>query len=153
MKENIIKATFSVALGALCAYFGELIIPLIMLFVAMIGDYISGMVKAYMTSTLSSKTGIKGIVKKVCYLLIACVGFFVDWIIMSTTSYIGMEIELPAIFGMIVIIWLIINELISILENLSIVGVPMPKFLVNIVNKLKVTVEQTGGKESEKGNE
>ena len=40
-----------------------------------------------------------------------------------------------------VAIWLIINELISILENLSKMGVPMPNFLMKVVKKLKIIVE------------
>ena len=37
-------------------------------------------------------------------------------------------------FGLIVAVWLIINELISILENLSELGTPIPPFLVKIVH-------------------
>lgn len=38
-------------------------------------------------------------------------------------------------------IWFIINECISILENLAVIGIPLPSFLVKIVHKLKITVE------------
>ena len=39
------------------------------------------------------------------------------------------------------IVWLIINELISILENLGEIGVPLPEFLVNAVKSLKNKVD------------
>ena len=45
------------------------------------------------------------------------------------------------LFGLIVTVWLIINELISILENLSKMDVPIPAFLTKIIKKLKTTVE------------
>jgi phage-related holin len=52
---------------------------------------------------------------------------------------------------MLVTIWLIINEMISILENLSKIGVPIPEFLKKIIGRLKNTVEKTEtGKEDVK---
>ena len=49
--------------------------------------------------------------------------------------------ELSYWFGMIITVWLIINELISILENLGEIGVPLPEFLVNAVKSLKNKVD------------
>jgi phage-related holin len=46
-------------------------------------------------------------------------------------------------FGTLVTVWLILNEVVSILENLSEVGVPLPSFLKKITEKLKKTAEQT----------
>ena len=43
---------------------------------------------------------------------------------------------------MLVAVWLIINELISILENLTQIGVPMPAFLARLVRRLKISAEQ-----------
>lgn len=53
---------------------------------------------------------------------------------------------------MLVTIWLIINELISILENLGSIGVPLPKFLLTIIKKLKTTTENKVESEDENGN-
>ena len=41
-------------------------------------------------------------------------------------------------------IWLVLNECISILENISEIGVPLPAFLMKLIEKLKKTVENTG---------
>lgn len=41
-----------------------------------------------------------------------------------------------------VIIWLIINELISILENVAALGGPVPVFLAKLLARLKNTVEK-----------
>ena len=43
--------------------------------------------------------------------------------------------------GLLVVIWLIINELISILENLATIGVPLPTFLFKLVGRLKIVAE------------
>lgn len=147
MKENVFKALFAVIVGGLTAYFREIAIPLILLIAVMLIDYVSGMTKAWIKSELSSKTGIKGIVKKVCYLLVVCVAAVVDWLLASGLAKIGINVEINYLFGVIVSIWLIINELISILENLATIGVPLPKFLVKIVRKLKIAVETKAEKE------
>lgn len=147
MKENVFKALLAVIVGGLTAYFREIAIPLVILIVVMITDYASGMIKAWINAELSSKTGIKGIVKKVCYLLVVCVAAVVDWLLASGLAKIGINVEINYLFGVIVSIWLIINELISILENLATIGVPLPKFLVKIVRKLKITVETKAEKE------
>ena len=149
MKENTFKALFAVAVGGLAAYFREVAIPLIILIVVMIIDYISGMAKAWINAELSSKVGLKGIIKKICYLLVVCVAAVVDWLIASGLQKVGINITVNYLIGVIVTIWLIINELISILENLSIVGVPLPPFLSSVVHKLKVTVENTTDTEKE----
>ena len=41
-----------------------------------------------------------------------------------------------------VIVWLIINELISILENVAAMGSPVPGFLQKLLGKLKNAVEK-----------
>ena len=152
MKENTFKALFAVAVGGLTAYFREVAIPLIILIVVMIIDYISGMAKAWINAELSSKVGLKGIIKKICYLLVVCVAAVVDWLIASGLQKVGINITVNYLIGAIVTIWLIINELISILENLSVVGVPLPPFLSAVVHKLKISVENSTEpeKESEK---
>ena len=44
-----------------------------------------------------------------------------------------------------VIVWLILNECISILENIDKIGVPVPDFLMSLVKRLKSNTEQKGG--------
>lgn len=150
MKENVFKAVFAVMVGGTAAYFREIAIPLVFLILVMVIDYVTGMVKAWINADLSSKTGIKGIVKKVCYLLVVCVAAVVDWLLASGLQKVGITVEINYLFGVIVSIWLIINELISILENLATIGVPMPAFLTAIVRKLKVAVENNAD-EKKKG--
>lgn len=142
MKENIIQATISVALGALAAYFNVLLIPLIILICVMLIDYGTGMAEAYINKTLNSRIGVKGILKKLGYVVLVCVGGVVDYLICAGLATAGVEFS-SYYFGLIVAVWLIINELISILENLSELGTPIPKFLVNVVHRLKNTVENT----------
>lgn len=142
MKENIFKGIVAVAVGGLSAYLGVLAIPLIILLSVMIIDYASGMLKAWISKSLCSRTGVVGIIKKVGYMLVVCVAAVVDWLVTCGFSQAGIDIEVSFCFGLIVTIWFIINELISILENLATIGVPLPSFLVKLIHKLKVTVDK-----------
>ena len=137
MKDNIIQATVSVALGALAAYFNVLLVPLTILIVVMIIDYATGMTSAWKSGELESKTGLIGILKKVSYLVLVAVGGVVDYLISAGLAAANVEISITYCCGLIVCVWLIINELISILENLAELGTPIPDFLVNVVHRLK----------------
>lgn len=139
--KNFLHAIFAGTLGALAAYFNVLLIPLIVLIAVMLIDYITGMAGAAYTGEINSRVGVIGIVKKVCYLALVAVGIVVDYLITTALVQIGLSIQINYCFGMIVTIWLIINELISILENLGELNVPLPHFLVSIVKNLKGRVE------------
>ena len=123
------------------AYFGILLIPLMILAMVMTADYITGLIRAWHTGTISSKTGVLGIIKKFCYLIVVCVGGVIDWLIYTALNQVGVNHKAVFFFGLIIVIWFIINELISILENISEIGVHIPAFLTKIVKKLKTTVE------------
>lgn len=145
-----IQAVFAAFLAMLASYMGIVAVPVTVLIVAMVIDYVTGMVSAWHASELSSKKGIFGIIKKISYLALVCVGMGVDWLIYSGLSSVGVSMGYTFFFGILVTIWLIINELISILENLGQIGVPLPKFLLKVVNRLRNTVEKNSESEDEK---
>lgn len=140
MKE-FIQAIFAGVLGALAAYFNVLLIPIFMLVAVMLIDYVTGMAAASYTKQLNSRIGVMGILKKAGYIALVAVGMVVDYLITSALVQIGVNIQINYCFGMIITIWLIINELISILENLGELNIPLPKFLVDMIKSLKNKVE------------
>lgn len=144
MENKGLQIVLSAAVAAFSVYFNALAVPLIVLLIAMTADYISGMTAAYISAELSSKRGIQGIVKKLSYMVMVAVAMGVDWLIHSGLGAFNINVDCDMWVGLIVTAWLIINEMISILENLSRIGVPMPSFLINIVQKLKNTVDKDG---------
>ena len=54
----------------------------------------------------------------------------------------GVEFKAEFLIAVIVIVWLVINELISILENVAALGGPVPEFLRKLIRRLKVNIEQ-----------
>lgn len=149
MKDGI-KLTLAALLAAVGTYFQELFVPAIIVAVVMACDYLSGVTAAWIEGELSSRVGIIGIVKKVAYALIIVVGIVVDWVIQTAAEKIGIDAGNFYYFALLVIVWLIVNECISILENVSRIGVPIPPFLLKLTQKLKSTTESKGDELSEK---
>ena len=148
-----ISATFSAAVAALLVYLDIMAVPVIVLCAVMVLDYVTGMVAAWKKKNLDSKKGVFGIVKTICYLALVCVGMGVDWLIYSGLKQVGVEWSYTIFFGVLVTVWLIINELISILENLKKIGVPLPNFLTALIRRLKITTENKFTESEDKNNE
>ena len=152
--KDFFQILFAGAVGALAAYFNVLLIPLAVLMGAMLIDYITGMAGAACTGEINSRVGVTGLIKKAGYLALVAVGMVVDYLINSALVNIGINFRIYYCFGMIITIWLIINELISILENLGELKIPLPKFLVNTIKSLKGRVEDAAdGKHYSDGGE
>ena len=143
MQNKELQMFISAVFAGLLYYLGIVAVPIIMLVFAMIIDYITGMSAAWYNSELSSKKGIKGIVKKVSYLALVVVAMIIDWLISQGLQQINVDLHYSVFFAVLVAVWLIINELISTLENLSRMGVPIPSFLKKIINRLKTTVDES----------
>ncbi|MDD6489581.1 MAG: phage holin family protein, partial [Clostridia bacterium] len=108
-KLTALKAVFTAATAAFLVYLQMIAVPLVVLILLMICDYISGMAYAFISHTLSSKTGIRGIIKKLCYLLAVAASMGVDWVISS----VNVVTENTCAVAVLVTVWLIINEIIS----------------------------------------
>lgn len=141
------------ALGAwILARVGALLPVLLVLLGVMILDYITGMVKAGISGNLNSTRGWQGLLKKLMYAVTVAIAMVADYLLYIGGSQIGIDMHESAYFGTLVSIWLIINECISILENLSEIGVPMPGFLGRILQRVQDKVDETGNDMAESGN-
>lgn len=96
------------------------------LVIAIALDYISGLMKAYINKTLSSRIGMRGLIKKLGLLIIVMVGTLVD----RTTGNTGAVRTL-------VIYYFVANEGLSILENLGQAGIPIPQSVKKALKALK----------------
>lgn len=147
MKENSIKFILSGVFAAISAYFGILAIPIVVLLSVMICDYATGLTAAFVKGSLSSAKGFKGIVKKACYMFAVGVGIVVDYIITSACAQLHINIGTAFYFGLLVTVWLILNELLSIVENLSEIGVPVPEWMKKAVEKIVTKVDEKSKEE------
>jgi|GEM_PF-29204 len=137
-----IKATFIAVFTVLSAWLGVLAIPALLLVAVNIIDYGTGLAAAkYRNQKISSYIGFRGIAKKVCMWLLVAIGAVVDSLITYATDQAGITLHFGFLFASLVAVWLICNEIISILENISDIGVALPPFLLKVVANLKSQVE------------
>lgn len=125
MKE-ISSSIIAVVCTTLVYLLGGLDVALSCLLVAIVLDYVSGLIKAFVTKNLSSKIGIKGIVKKVSVLLIVMLAVLVDRVTGETGA-----------IRTLVIYYFVANEGLSIIENLGQAGVPIPQSIKKALKVMK----------------
>lgn len=146
-----IKAVLIVVISAIMDLLGILAIPVFLMVGCNLIDYITGlMASKYREEQISSYKGMRGIIKKVCMWLLIIVGAMVDALIRYAISTMGLSIQIPFIVATLVAVWIVVNEIISILENIIDIGVELPPFLMPIVKRIKKEVEEVGD-DKEKG--
>lgn len=135
------KYTIKLITGTLATFlvylFGGWDVALQSLVVAIVLDYLSGLAKGYVTSTLNSSTGLKGIVKKVGILGVVALAVTIDNIAGST-----------GLIRTMVIYYLVANEGLSIVENLSAMDILIPDVLQNKLEQIRHTKQPKGGEEN-----
>lgn len=112
--------------SALMWLLGGFDVALQVLFVMIILDYLSGVLVGYKLGELSSKKGKEGIIKKIGILMCVIVAVLTDKVV-GTDNLLRTAI----------IICFVGNEGISILENATNLGVPIPKKLTDALLQLK----------------
>ena len=138
-----IKATVIAILSVLMSWLGILAIPVFLLVGCNVIDYITGLWAAgYRQMNVSSYKGIRGIIKKVCMWLLVLIGSWIDTLINHAFECVGMEFSIPFVVATVVAVWLVVNEIISILENMIDIGVTLPPFVLPIAKYIKAQVEE-----------
>ena len=145
------QAWATIALSAIMDGLGILAIPVLLMVGCNLIDYITGLIASkFRNEQVSSYKGMRGIIKKVCMWLLVVVGAVVDELIKYAVSTVGLSIQIPFIVATLVAVWIVVNEVISILENMIDIGVDLPPFLMPIVKRIKKEVEDVG-ESGEKG--
>lgn len=128
--QNLIensKYIVAVAGTTITWLFGAWDVALLVLVVFIVLDYITGVVRAYINKELSSALGAKGILKKAMIFIILICAVLLDRLINADNW----------IFRTIVCYFYIANEGISLLENCSSLGVPIPQKIQDALLQLK----------------
>lgn len=129
---NWISVAVGIVGGFLCQWLGGWDVILKALVALVVLDYITGVLKAIATKTLSSAVGFKGLIRKIIIFIVVATAVIVQ-------SVVGDAIPLREI----VIVFFICNEGISLLENAS-EFIPIP-------DKLKETLIQLRDKNKGEG--
>lgn len=129
MKEIISRLhIFSTILGGYLGWFlGGTDGFLYALVVFIIIDYITGIMVAVLEQKVSSEIGFRGIFKKVLIFLMVAMGHIIDFYLIKGGSVIRTAI----------IFFYTSNEGISIIENASKIGLPVPEKLKRVLEEFK----------------
>ncbi|NBI61457.1 holin, partial [Lachnospiraceae bacterium] len=76
--------------------------------------------------------------------LLIVVGAIIDQTLLYTSDMVGIRMPFTFLVACIVALWIICNEVISILENVKDMGVNIPGFLEPLVRHIKSQVEEMG---------
>lgn len=120
------KTVISLVSTIILFLFDEIDLPLKVMFVFIVMDYITGMIKAYKLKKLSSRTGLSGLIKK-----------FVMLLVVSFTVMLDRLTGANGLIRNLAVMYYIANEGLSILENASVIGVPIPEKLRDALLQLK----------------
>lgn len=131
--KNVICSAIGVLGSLVASLFGGWTASLTTLLIFMGMDYLSGLIVAGVfhkspkteTGALESRAGLKGIIRKCEMLLFVLIGHRLDMAVGS--CYIRDA----------VCIAFMVNELISIVENAGLMGVPIPAIILNGIDMLK----------------
>jgi toxin secretion/phage lysis holin len=131
---NWISVALAAVGGFLGWFLGGLDGALYALFAFTVADYITGVFSAYIRKELSSEVGAKGIVKKVTIYIIVGIGHLADVHLLGG----GNALRTALIF------FYAANELVSLVENSAVIGLPIPQALKDTLTQLREKSNNAG---------
>lgn len=142
-RVNAIKGLIASTIGVLNSFLGILTMPVMLLVFCNVIDYITGVLASkFRGQQISSYKGIRGIAKKIAMWVLIIVGAIIDILMKYSVEQLGIVCPFQLMIAAVVAVWLVCNELISILENLKDMEVPMPDFLIRLTQNVKSQIEE-----------
>lgn len=105
---------------------------IVMLVIAIVLDYITGLLRALYERKGNSKTHYTGVIKKIGIIIGVLIGTISDLLLSDNN---------PVITTMLIIIF-VVGECLSIIENLGVIGVEIPTWLKNRLTQVIETQEK-----------
>lgn len=148
MNKYILGA--STILGAMATLAEAYIVLVILVAAAIVLDVITGLVKCFATGEkLSSEKGQKGFWKKIMLLMAMLFAFFLDVSLPAIMDVVKIQtpFDKSLLFGSIVGVYIILNESISICENIIKANkMALPKWLKKLFQDAKKDIDEGGQK-------
>lgn len=145
--EETVKVLLSLMCGAAASFLGQYGLLFALVAAAVILDFVTGIIKAKAVGEgLESKRARQGFWRKMALFAALSFGIFLDLISDVLLEKAGMTIAYDTPFALIVASYIVLNESISIAENLYRIN---PKALPGpIVKLLKIAREKSDGKQN-----
>lgn len=146
------KHVLSVIGGFLAALAHEYSLILTCVIIAIIFDVVTGLIKSRVKEKpWSSKRGMIGFWKKISLLVALFFGMFLDFFIPVALTAVNAELPFNSPFGLIIGVYITLNESISICENLYAINpMTLPKWIVTLMRKTSEKIDDGGENKDEK---
>ena len=141
--KGIITAAFA-AVSTQLGWYGWVIILWIF---TMLVDWVTGSIAAWKRGEWSSRESREGILHKGGCMIVVLCSLILDvliWVMIHISP--DFKIEYSMFLSALVMLWYIVTELGSIVENAHRLGAPVPKFLVKGIRTLEEKITDVGEK-------
>lgn len=147
---NIFHGVLAAAGACLSGKMGALFPVLCLFAAAMAIDYVTGMLASKVEAIKypndpaygwSSKKGAIGIIKKVSCLCVIAVSMIVDYTLVLVSRELEFQMPITAFFSLLVAVWYLLNELLSIIENAGRMGAHVPEWLKKYIAVLRDKID------------
>ena len=133
------------AVGALILeHLGGFDVHLNVLVIMICTDFVTGILKALINKDLQSREMMVGMIRKIMIMVCVCLAFEVDKALALHAANAGLTYNID--LRLFVIIYFCVEELLSILENMVVIGVPVPKFVTQFLRTVVVATNSTPNK-------
>ena len=141
--------TYNAILGAAVAVLSYILGEHWILFALFLGlnvvDWLTGWMKSRINNKENSKAGIKGALKKLGYWLMIMVAFGTSAAFVEIGNTIGVNLGVTTLLGWFVLASLLVNEIRSVCENFTEMGIKVPRILTEGLEVANKVVNQEEG--------
>jgi toxin secretion/phage lysis holin len=127
LKENYYLTAISITATTVTGWLGGWDIALKVLVVMIVADYLTGVLSALKRKQINSEVMFWGGVRKGVCLLVIAIAVLLDELIGNDAP----------MFRMLALYFYIAREGLSVVENVGLLGVPMPSFVIKILEQLQ----------------
>lgn len=108
-------------------------------------DWGTGWMKSRINNVENSKAGLKGVLKKLGYWLMIMVAFGASAAFVEIGKTIGVDLGITTLLGWFVLASLLVNEIRSVCENFTEMGIKVPRILTEGLEVANKVVNQEEG--------
>jgi len=144
-----VKRIGTIALSALAAFAHRYAAIVVFVALMVILDTVTGLIASVVNGEkLSSERGTIGFWKKMALFAALAFGFLLDYFIPYMLAYVSIDTPFGAVFGIVIGCYIVVNEAISVCENLYRCNNDiLPKWVVKLLTESKEQLDKDSSEE------
>lgn len=153
--DNSSKWLISIICGTVATFFQQYGLFIVFVSLAIVFDCITGLIKAKTIGEgLTSQKGWKGFWKKIALLVGLFFSIYLDYAVPLLFVKTGLTLDIDLPFALIICCYIVLNECISIAENLYLINPEsFPRWIARMLKVAKGKIEKEGSDYDETGND